>query len=137
MPHDLSPSDPPLVEIAAAVIERGGRYLIARRPDHAVFGGYWEFPGGKRAAGETLDDCLRREVLEETGMRISSARLIQRTGYRYPHAVVDIHFYRCSVAAGDPRPSGVEIRWVSPDRLGDFRFPPANADLLRLLATGM
>jgi mutator protein MutT len=125
------------VEIAAAVIEDRGRYLIARRHDDAVLGGYWEFPGGKRRADESLDACLRREVHEELGVEIVVGELIERVVHRYPHGTVDIRFFHGTLAHGAPAALGcAEIRWVTPADLHTYRFPPANEPLIRRLGHG-
>ena len=123
------------VEIAAAVIEDRGRFLIARRPDHVALGGYWEFPGGKRRAGVPLLACLAREVHEEVGIEIDAAEPLDRVVYAYPHGVVDISFFQCRLKAGTPRPLGcAEVRWASGPDLAAYRFPPANASVIRRLA---
>ena len=123
------------VEIATAVIEDRGRFLIARRPDHVVLGGYWEFPGGKRRTGESLLACLAREVQEEVGIEIDASEPLDRVVYAYPHGVVDISFFQCRLKAGTPRPLGcAEVRWVGGTELAAYRFPPANESVIRLLA---
>jgi mutator protein MutT len=129
-------ADPVLpAEIAAAVIEDRGRFLIARRPDHVVLGGYWEFPGGKRLAGESLLACLAREVQEEVGVEIDAAEPLDRVVYAYPHGVVDISFFQCRLKAGTPRPVRcAEVRWVGGAELAAYRFPPANESVISRLA---
>ena len=123
------------VEIAAAVIEDRGRFLIARRPDHVILGGYWEFPGGKRRAGESLLACLAREVQEEVGIEINAAEPLDRVVHAYPHGVVDISFFQCRFKAGTPRPLGcAEVRWVNGAELAAYRFPPANESVIGRLA---
>lgn len=125
------------VEIAAAVIEDRGRFLIARRPDHVVLGGYWEFPGGKRRLGESLTECLRREVREELGVEIDVAEPIDRVVYPYLHGTIDITFFQCSLPLGTPRPYECsEVRWVGRAELADYRFPPANEPVVRRLVKG-
>lgn len=130
------PPDPPRrVEIAAAVIEQNRRYLIARRRAGTVLAGYWEFPGGKREGDESLEDCVRREVLEETGLCVKTVALFDRRLYTYPHARVDISFFQCTVEPGEPSPlEGGELCWASPEQLLQLKFPPANRVVLRRLA---
>ncbi len=124
----------PVVEVAAALIEHNGRYLIARRRDDAALGGFWEFPGGKRKSGESLEACLQREVREEVGVEVAIVSPCDRGVHAYPHATVDIRFYRCVLTAGEPRALGcAELRWVAPHELAEVRFPPANAALIRRL----
>lgn len=135
VPPNADPAAP--AEIAAAVIGDRGRFLIARRPDTAVLGGYWEFPGGKRLPGETFEACLRREVEEEIGVAIHVGDLIERVVHRYPHGAVAIGFFRGTIAGGAPHARGcAEIRWVPASELATYRFPPANESLIRHLARG-
>jgi mutator protein MutT len=117
------------------VIEGRGRYLIARRPDHAVLGGYWEFPGGKRRPDETIAACVHREVQEEVGIDIAVGAVIERAIHQYPHGTVNITFFSGSLVRGEPVARGCsEIRWVTPSELRAYRFPPANDALIRRLA---
>ena len=82
-----------ILQVAAAVIEHRGWYLITRREAGAHLAGYWEFPGGKREAGETFEACARREVFEEVGIEITAPRLLTVTHYDYPDRSVELHFF--------------------------------------------
>jgi mutator protein MutT len=129
------PTDADPVEIAAVVLEDHGRLLIARRLNHAVLGGYWEFPGGKRRPREPLLACLRREVDEEIGVAIQVGDVLARVAHRYPHGRVNITFFRGVVTSGTPTPRGcAEVRWVAPSELSQYRFPPANQTLIQRLS---
>ena len=84
-----------LVRVAAAVIlGPDGRVLLAQRPVGKAFAGYWEFPGGKLEPGESPRHALVRELAEELGIAVRRAApwLVQR--YRYPHAHVELNFFR-------------------------------------------
>lgn len=117
------------------MIEQDRRYLIARRRAGTVLAGYWEFPGGKREGDESLEDCVRREVMEETGLCVKTVTLFDRRLYTYPHSRVDISFFQCTVEPGEPRPlEGGELRWASPEQFSQLTFPPANRVVLRRLA---
>ena len=123
-----------LIQVAAGVIERSGRYLICQRRDSDTFGGYWEFPGGKRQPGERWEACLRRELQEELGV---SVRLVACIGYfrhRYAHRALFLRVFRCAIVKGQPRPLYPQaMRWVPLRRLARYRFPPANQQLIRQL----
>ena len=123
------------IQAALALIERRGRCLICRRRPGDVLGGYWEFPGGKRRTGESWAACLRRELREELGVRVTRAVVFQRVRFRGPdRSQVLFVVFRCSVT-GRPRPLAARaLRWVWLDQLGRYRFPPANQAILERLA---
>ncbi len=125
-----------VLEVVAAVIERGGRILITRRPQGSHLAGLWEFPGGKRQAGETPEQALRREIGEELGAAVTVGKLFETVDWTYPDKCVRLLFYRCAIE-GEPRPlEGQEMAWVAPDDLGGYPFPPADATLIRRLSRG-
>jgi mutator protein MutT len=124
-----------VVEVVAAVIERdGGEILITRRPPGTHLAGFWEFPGGKPQAGETHEQALHREIMEELGAGIQVGSRIQTIDWHYPDKRVRIHFYRCTVTS-EPRPlEGQDMQWVPRNDLPRYDFPPADAALLAHLA---
>ncbi len=123
-----------VIEVAAGLIKRDSRYLIARRKAGIHLAGFWEFPGGKREAGESLADCLRRELLEELRIRIDSPVLYQIVRHEYSDKVVELHFFQCVIEQGEPVPLGCdEIRWVFPEELTQFTFPPADYAVIQSL----
>lgn len=127
-----------VVQVAAGLIARNGRYLIARRRRDAHLGGLWEFPGGKREPGESLEECLRRELREELGVEITEPVRFQVVSHRYPEKAVELHFFLCSVLTGHPRALGCdEVRWASPEELSKFEFPPADKPLIEMLQEGV
>lgn len=123
------------IQVALAVIERRGRYLICRRRSGGVLGGYWEFPGGKRRPGESWTVCVRRELREELGISATRANVFQRVRHRDPRGVRRYFVvFRCAIA-GRPRPLAARtLRWVPVARLGRYRFPPASRAILERLA---
>lgn len=122
-------ASPPVV-VVAAVIERDGAFLVARRQAGTHLAGYWEFPGGKLNDGETLEQGLQREIKEELSTDIHEMRKIFETSHAYPERLVELHFYRCALT-GTPRPMlGQELRWVRRDELAALEFPPADAELI-------
>ena len=80
---------------------REGRFLLTSRPEGKVYAGYWEFPGGKLEAGETVDAALRRELHEELGITIGAAQPRQQLVMDYPHARVRLHFCKVYDWAGE------------------------------------
>ncbi|WP_447972699.1 (deoxy)nucleoside triphosphate pyrophosphohydrolase [Nitrospira sp. Kam-Ns4a] len=130
--HVPRPESP--IQVAAGLIVRDGRYLITLRRRGTHLGGLWEFPGGKREPGESLEDCLRRELREELGIQITEPVPVQVISHRYPDKSVELHFFRCAILSGDARALGCEeVRWVTPEELPQFEFPPADRPLIELL----
>jgi mutator protein MutT len=122
------------IVVAAAVVEREGRYLVTRRLKGTHLEGLWEFPGGKCEAGESEQACLAREIREELGCDARVGEKILAVAHEYPGRTVELHFYRCSVE-GEPSPLlQQEIRWVPRQELRALQFPPADEALIRLLA---
>ena len=127
---------PEAVEVVAAVIERGGKILIARRRADAHLGGLWEFPGGKPEPGESLEAALRREIAEELEASATVGEEIETIDWSYPDKRVRLHFFRCRLQ-GEPRPlEGQDVAWVRPADLCHYEFPAADASLIARLARG-
>ena len=123
-----------VIEVAAGLVYREGRYLIARRGPGVHLAGFWEFPGGKREPGETLEICLRRELIEELGIHIDVPIPFQVVRHEYAENVVELHFFHCNLKSGQASTIGcAEIRWVWPHELGDFEFPPADRPIIETL----
>jgi 8-oxo-dGTP diphosphatase len=88
----------PVTEVAVGVLmDAEGRFLLTTRPPGKVYAGYWEFPGGKLEAGETVFEALRRELQEEIGITITQVQAWREQLVDYPHALVRLHF--CKVHA--------------------------------------
>jgi 8-oxo-dGTP diphosphatase len=121
------------VVVAAAVIERDGRFLLTRRPEGVHLEGYWEFPGGKCEPGETPAVCLVREIREELGVESAVGKELLTTTYAYADRRVELQFFRCDLS-GAPTPQlGQQMRWVARDELATLVFPPANTELIQML----
>jgi mutator protein MutT len=121
------------IVVAAAVIERDSRYLVARRPRGTHLEGFWEFPGGKCEPGETHQTCLTREIREELGCSVTVGERLLAVTHDYPERTVELHFFRCTA---DDRPQpllGQELRWVTRQELRTLEFPAADAELIELL----
>jgi 8-oxo-dGTP diphosphatase len=127
-------AQPPRIVVTAAVIERDGRYLVTRRLRGTHLAGFWEFPGGKCDGDEALAACLEREIAEELDTTVRIGAEIHQVAHEYPERIVDLHFYRCELL-GEPRPVlGQEMRWVARNELASLEFPPADAELIAMLA---
>ncbi len=119
--------------VAAAVVERDGRFLITRRQKGVHLEGYWEFPGGKCEPGETVRACLVRELQEELGVEAAVGHEVLTTSHTYADRTVELHFLECRLL-GDPHPLvGQDMRWVLRGELPRFAFPPADEALIARL----
>ncbi|PYM96911.1 MAG: 8-oxo-dGTP diphosphatase MutT [Candidatus Rokuibacteriota bacterium] len=128
----------PVVDVSAALIQdEAGRYLVTRRRRGSHLEGLWEFPGGKREAGESAEAALRRELSEELSATFAVGALVDTVRWEYPERVVVIAFYRCRLEAGTiaPRESQT-MAWVAPERLTELEFPPADRELIARLEAG-
>lgn len=125
-----------IVVVTAAIIEKDGRFLVTRRQAGTHLAGTWEFPGGKCEPGESLDDCMKRELSEELGVEADVGREIFSIAHEYPERSVELHFLECR-CQGEPLPQlGQEMLWVERAALAGLEFPPADAALIRLLMEG-
>jgi mutator protein MutT len=123
------------INVAAAVIQRGSAFLVTRRLEGTHLAGLWEFPGGKCDPGESLEACLAREMREELAVDVRVGARILAVTHHYPERSVALHFYRCDLL-GEPSPQlGQQIRWVPRAMLRDLPLPPADAELIDLLAS--
>ena len=127
--------------VIGVVVERrtgGVQVLIARRPEEAILGGYWEFPGGKLQPGERRGDCLIREFEEELNLTVSVIGVLPSIRHAYDHGLVCLYPFYCRREAGELRALRVsDYRWVNPDDLHQYRFPPANGPLLERVREDM
>lgn len=124
------------IEVAAGLVFRDGKLLITRRPAGGHLAGLWEFPGGKREPGESFEDCLRRELMEELGIEVDVGELVESIAHTYPEKTVHLRFFRCIWKRLEPQALGCPaFQWVSAAELTGYTFPAADARLLALLGT--
>ena len=121
------------IEIAIAVIEHAGKYLIGLRPEGVALAGYWEFPGGRVHIGESPEAAAVRECLEETSLAVRVVREYPVANHDYEHAAVCLHFFACEQLERALDTLPLRFRWVPVSELGDYQFPPANTALLARL----
>lgn len=122
------------VEVVIGIVVRQGKVLICRRRAQDPLAGCWEFPGGKVEPGESLLDCLARELAEELAITARPIEPLAIIEHDYPHVQVRLHPYLCEYDSGEPRPLASEQAiWVSPAELPRYHFPPANDHLIQEL----
>ncbi len=89
-------------EVAVGILVRpDGALLLSTRPGGKPYAGYWEFPGGKLEAGESVEQALRRELIEELGVTIGPADVWKVTEHDYPHALVRLHWCKVHAWSGE------------------------------------
>ena len=122
-----------MLQVVAAVIERGGRVLICRRNARQSHPLQWEFPGGKVEPGETPGRALTRELEEELDIRAAAGKEIARYEFTYPgKPPVELIFFRVLEFQGEPRNVIFEeMRWEPRHRLGEFDFVEGDLDFIR------
>lgn len=118
----------------AAVIEKDGKVLIARRRGGIDLGGFWEFPGGKLEKGETPEKAVEREIAEELGVRINVGELLRTVDYHRPTFSIRLMAYRATLISGEfTLTDHDEIRWAAPSELNEADFTEPDRPVVRLL----
>ncbi|TCO42659.1 Nudix family hydrolase [Dokdonella fugitiva] len=127
---------PASVHVVAGVLrDAGGRVLLARRPVGKHLAGLWEFPGGKCDAGEAPVDALARELREELGIVVESARPLIAVPHRYPEQDILLDVWQVSAWTGTPHPhEGQALAWVEQGALAQVEMPPADRPVIAALA---
>ena len=119
------------IDAAIAILIRAGKVLICQRKDDDTYGGYWEFPGGKREDGESLEQALARELQEELAITAQPLHAFEPVVHDYKHAIVTLHPFLCHFETGTPQLIECQAAtWVEPAELRDYKFPPANEGLI-------
>lgn len=123
-----------MTEVVAALIRRENKILICRRPAHKARGLLWEFAGGKVERGETPQQALVRECREELAVGIEVGEAVAHTVYAYPDLTVSLTLFNAVIAEGEPKAiEHCELRWVGPERLGEYEFCPADVEIIETL----
>ncbi len=121
-------------KVTAAVIEKDGKILVARRKRDGSQAGKWEFPGGKLEPGETPEAGLRRELREELGIETEVGAFFCSSRFVYPHMDVELLVYRTSYVSGEiALHEHDRVEWVAPEALGEIDFSEADKPVVRKL----
>jgi len=126
---------PNAVEVSAGILFRDGRVLACQRRADQSHAGKWEFPGGKREAGESIEACLRRELREELGIEATVGAELWRTTHTYPgRAPVELVFFRVDAFRGEPlNRVFADLRWLPAEQLDALDFLEADRALIARL----
>ena len=124
----------PEIDVGCAIIRKKGKILIAQRGPGGHLEGCWEFPGGKQEKGETIEDCLIREAHEELDVQIIPRKFFRKKKHVYPEKKITLHFFLCDWVSGRPKKKDcADFKWISPEELGGFEFPPADDEIIEEL----
>jgi len=115
------------IEVVAALIWRGERFLACQRPPEKARGLLWEFLGGKVEKGESGEQALVRECREELGVTVAVRGVFMDVTHEYPDLIVHLTLYEAEIAQGEPqRLEHHDIRWITVDEIGRYDFCPAD-----------
>ena len=120
------------IEVVAALILDGEKFLVCRRPATKARGLLWEFVGGKVEDGETKEEALVRECREELDIDISVGDEFCAVTHEYPDLTVHLTVFRAAIARGTPRLiEHVDMKWITPAEAENYDFCPADTEILR------
>lgn len=125
-----------MVEVVAALIWNGERFLACQRPAHKARGLLWEFVGGKVEAGETKKQALVRECQEELGVTVVVGDVFMQLRHEYPDLTVSLTLFHATIVSGEPKKlEHHDIRWLTTAEIDQYDFCPADEEILKKLKT--
>ena len=120
-----------MTEVVAALLWEGERFMICQRPAHKARGLLWEFVGGKVEPGETKEQALVRECMEELAIRISVDGPFMEVTHKYPDLTVHLTLFHGKITEGSPRLlEHKDMRWIKPEEISLYEFCPADEEIL-------
>jgi mutator protein MutT len=120
--------------IAAAIIEKDGKVLIAQRSKNDGLQGKWEFPGGKVEEGETLHECLKRELFEELSIRAEVGEHVCTSTFLHKDTIFDMYVFKVPFFTGTlTLNEHMAVHWVTPQELSNYEFPDPDLPIVNLL----
>ncbi len=123
-----------MTEVVAALIRQGERFLICQRPAHKARGLLWEFVGGKVEPGETKEQALKRECMEELGIVLSVGERFMEVVHAYPDLTVHLTLFHAAIASGEPQLlEHNDMRYILVDEIPQYDFCPADTEILARL----
>lgn len=129
------PKVPHKIVGAAVILDARNRILIAQRnPERGMLAGLWEFPGGKQADGETMPECIARELKEEMGLNIDVGAHLVTVHHAYSHFTIDLHAHFARIRTGRPRHMEcADHAWVRRDEFDAYPFSKADHGIIRAI----
>lgn len=125
-----------ITEVVAALIWQGEKFMICQRPVHKARGLLWEFVGGKVEPGETKEQALIRECIEELDVTLSVGDVFMDVVHEYPDLTVHLTLFNAVIAEGEPQMlEHNDIQWIEPSQIPNYAFCPADEEILREIIT--
>jgi A/G-specific adenine glycosylase len=119
---------------AGVIVGRDGKILIAQRKETSMLGGMWEFPGGTLEKGETMQECIRRELKEELGIQTRIGPRLLVVHHAYSHFTIDLHVHWARITKGRPRAIHcADFVWVKPAGMRKYPFSKADLQIVQCL----
>jgi len=123
-----------MIDVVAALIRDGKRFLVCQRPPHKARGLLWEFVGGKVEPGESREEALIRECREELGVGVSVGGVYMELVHAYPDMTVKLTLFNASISDGVPQKlEHNDIRWITACEIDNYEFCPADSAILEKL----
>jgi len=123
-----------MVEVVAALIRDGEKFMICQRPEHKSRPLMWEFPGGKVEAGETPEAALARECREELEIELKVGEKFAESTFVYPDISVHLTLLEARIVSGEPKLlEHKDIRWITPEEAAAYEFSPADVPFVKKL----
>ena len=120
-----------MVEVVAALIWNGDKFMICQRPAHKARGLLWEFVGGKVEPGETKEQALIRECQEELAVTLSVGDVFMDVIHKYPDLMVHLTLFNATIAEGElQKLEHNDIKWITPSEIPNYEFCPADEEIL-------
>ena len=121
-----------MVEVVAALIWADDKFMICQRPAHKARGLLWEFVGGKVELGETKEQALTRECVEELGITLDVGDVFMDVTHEYPDITVHLTLFNAAIADGEPQKiEHNDIQWITPSEIPNYDFCPADEEILK------
>ncbi len=125
-----------IVEVVAALIWNGDRFLVCQRPANKARGLLWEFVGGKVEKSETKEQALIRECSEELAITVEPHDIFTEVVHEYPDIIVRLTLFSCTILRGQPQLlEHNDMKWISPAEVKDYEFCPADIEILRKIVS--
>ena len=124
-----------MVEVVAALIWQGDKFMICQRPANKARALLWEFVGGKVESGETKEHALIRECKEELDILLSVGDVFMEVIHEYPDITVHLTLFNATITEGEPQKlEHNDIQWITPSEIPNYEFCPADKEILKKIS---